>query len=174
MKIVLFIFLLFISPETSQAQISRDDALDASGNSRNQQNMGNPGEELRYRAAVKHEEESHREMVERAVEIEEIGADLLKSYDQRKSFSREDLKRLERMEKLARKIRGKAGGSDAQTSTETPPAQLTAALTRLAELAEQLNESVKKTSRLVVSATVIERSNELIELIKVIKSFGRT
>ena len=88
-------------------------------------------------------------------------------------MSRDDLKRLERIEKLARKIRGNSGGSDGEKEIESPPAELGPAVTRLAELSEKLNEGVKKTSRMVISATVIEHSNELIKLIKVIRTFVR-
>jgi len=74
------------------------------------------------------------------------------------------------MEKLARKIRGGTGGSDDDAPLENAPRQLDKALARLAEVSGQLNKSVQKTSRLVISASVINSSNELIELIKHIRS----
>ena len=52
-----------------------------------------------------------------------------------------------------------------------PPNQVEGAVTRLAKLACDLKESVSKTSRLVVSGTVIEHSNEMIELIRHIRTF---
>ena len=166
--------LLMVFAGSAQAQINRDDSPDASGNTRGQQsNLGNPADELRYRAAIRHEEENYLEMVERADEIGDLGSQLAESFDSKKGLSRDDLKRLERIEKLARKIRGNSGGSDGEKEIESPPAELGPAVTRLAELSEKLNEGVKKTSRMVISATVIEHSNELINLIKVIRTFVR-
>ena len=53
---------------------------------------------------------------------------------------------------------------------ENPPDRLADAVARLAEISDTLNKSVQKTSRLVISAAVIKHSNELIELIKRIRS----
>ncbi|MDQ3803532.1 MAG: hypothetical protein M3416_06840 [Acidobacteriota bacterium] len=133
--------------------------------------LGSPEAELLKRAEIRHEEESHKEMVERADETVRLGGDLRDAFVKYKGFNREDLKRLERMEKLARKIRSGAGGSDDDEQLKDPPAQLDQAVARLAEVSEKLGESVRKTSRLVVSAAVIEGSNELIELIRHIRTF---
>jgi hypothetical protein len=51
-----------------------------------------------------------------------------------------------------------------------PPGQVEDAVTRLAKLSCDLKESVSKTSRLVISAGVIRRSNEIIELIRHIRT----
>ncbi|HWS56098.1 MAG TPA: hypothetical protein VN228_18300 [Pyrinomonadaceae bacterium] len=133
--------------------------------------FGSPEAELLKRAEIRHEEESHREMVERADETVRLGTDLLDAFGRQKSFSRDDLKRLEKMEKLARKIRGGAGGSDDDEQLEDPPAQLDQAVARLADVSGKLGQSVRKTSRLVVSGAVIKHSNELLELIRHIRAF---
>ena len=133
--------------------------------------LGSPEAEILKRAEIRHEEENYREMVERADETEQLGLGLRETFDKYKSLSREDLKRLERMEKLARKIRGGAGGSDDDEQLKDPPAQLDQAVARIAEVSEKLGESVRKSSRLVVSGAVIKSSNELIELIRHVKTF---
>jgi hypothetical protein len=133
--------------------------------------MGSPEEEILRRAEIRHSENSHKEMVERAYETAQIGDEILASFKKSQALGRDDLKKLERMEKLARKIRGGAGGSDDEAPLDNPPAKLEAAITRLAELSETLKKSVRKTSRLVISASVINNSNELIELIRHIRSF---
>jgi hypothetical protein len=131
--------------------------------------LGSPAEEMIRRAEIRHDEESHQEMVERADEAAQIGDEILASYKKNSSLTRDDFKRLERLEKLARKIRGSAGGSDAADLPD-PPGKIEGAVTRLAELSDTLKKSVKKTSRLVISAAVIEDSNELIELIRHIRT----
>lgn len=170
-SLLLSILITLFFAATAQAQL-RDDSLDASNTPRNAQQQPNPAEEMRYRAAVRHEEETHREVIERAEEIGEISTELLKRYDAQKNLGREDLKSLERIEKLARKIRGSAGGSDIE-QIESPPDKLDAAVERLSKLSDQLKDGVKKTSRMVVSAKVIQRSNELIQVVKIIKNFVR-
>ena len=132
--------------------------------------MGSPEEEMLRRAEIRHEEENHKEMVERADEAAQIGDDILASFTRNNSLTRDDLKRLERLEKLARKIRGGAGGSDDDEQLRDPPGKIEGAVKKLAELSGALKESVSKTSRLVISAAVIERSNEVIELIRHIRS----
>lgn len=132
--------------------------------------IGSPEEEIIRRAEIRHEEDSHKEMVERADETALIGEQILNSFQKNKSLGKDDLKKLDRMEKLARKIRGSAGGSDDEAPLDNPPQELEKALARLAELSEQLHKGVQKTSRLVISAAVINSSNELIELIKHIRS----
>ena len=132
--------------------------------------LGTPEEEILRRAQIKHEEESHKEMVERADETAKIGVEILDSFNKSKSLSRDDLKKLDRMEKLARKIRSNAGASDDEDGPEDPPGQVGDVIKRLAEVSDTLKKNVQKTSRLVISAAVIKNSNELIGLIRRIKS----
>lgn len=132
--------------------------------------MGSPEAEMLRRAEIRHEEQTHREMVERADEAAQIGDQLLASFKKNNSLTRDDQKRLERLEKLARKIRGGAGGSDGEEELSDPPFQIESAVTRLAKLSCDLKQSVSKTSRLVISANVIRRSNEMIELIRHIRT----
>ncbi len=132
--------------------------------------FGTPEEEMLMRAEIRREEETHKEMVERADEAVQIGDELLASYKKNNALTHEDLKRLEKLEKLARKIRGGAGGSDDEESLSDPPGQIGDGVTRLAKLTGDLKESVSKSSRLVVSGNVIRRSNEMIELIRHIRT----
>ncbi len=165
--------LALLAPAAAaQAGSQVNPPTDASGQNPRRE-IGSPEEEIIRRAEIKHEEESHKDMVERADETALIGEQLLNTFQKSKSFSKDDLKKLDRMEKLARKIRGGAGGSDDDSPLENPPQQLEKAVTRLAEISGQLNKSVQKTSRLVISAAVINSSNELIELIKHIRSIPR-
>ncbi|MET0645550.1 MAG: hypothetical protein ABW208_02950 [Pyrinomonadaceae bacterium] len=122
------------------------------------------------RAEIRRDEETHKDMVERADEVAQLGDQLLASFKKNNSLTRDDQKRLERLEKLARKIRGGAGGSDDEEKLSDPPVQIEGAVTRLAKLTCDLKQSVSKTSRLVISANVIQRSNEMIELIRHIRT----
>ena len=135
--------------------------------------LGSPQEEMIDRAIIKKEEANHKETLERARESAQLGAQLSASFERSNVLSRDDLKKLERLEKLARSIRSRAGGSDDEDMLEHPPRDLKEGLARLSKLAEELQKSVEKTSRHVISASVIERSNELIELIRHIRGFSQ-
>jgi hypothetical protein len=163
--------VIFVSLAVNvSAQVSHDDQMSAPPVPRRRGEIGSPAEEMLRRAEIKHEEESHSEMVERSDEAAQIGEEILDSFSKNKSLTADDFKKLERMEKLARKIRGSAGGSDKVEGSETPPGKIEAAVERLAAISGALKKSVAKTSRLVISAAVIKNSNEVIELIRHIRS----
>ncbi|MCA1593716.1 MAG: hypothetical protein LC754_13915 [Acidobacteria bacterium] len=133
--------------------------------------LNSPEEELKYKAVVKREQSAHRELLERADEVVKLGEEIRSAFEHNKTLTREEWKKLDRMEKLTRKIRSGAGGSDDDELLKDSPHKLDIAVARLCELSGLIDKSIKKTSRLTVSATVIERSNELIELIKRIRTF---
>jgi len=164
--------LLFALSVCASAQTKPDpqDVRQSDPSQKSGEDMGPAAEEIMRRAEIRREEDSHKEMVERADEAAQIGDEILTAYKKKKSLSGDDLKKLERLDKLAHKIRGGAGGSDDDEVLENPPDRLADAVARLAEISDTLNKSVQKTSRLVISAAVIKHSNELIELIKRIRS----
>lgn len=133
--------------------------------------FGSPEAEIKYRATVRHAESTHKEMVERAKENLQLVSEVRASFDVAKSLGAAELKKLEKIEKLARKIRGAAGGGDDDEVLKDPPAKLEGAVARLSDVSGELLRRVEKTSRFVTSASVVERSNELIELVRHIKAF---
>ena len=169
---VLIAALVALHPAAASAQLPLAVQAQPSPDQKPQRSsdFGSPEEEMLRRAEIRREEETHKEMVERADEAAQLGDQLLTSYRKNNSLTRDDQKRLERLEKLARKIRGGAGGSDDEEELSDPPGQIEDAVTRLAKLTGELKESVSKTSRLVISANVIQRSNEMIELIRHIRT----
>ena len=165
--LTLFAALLAFAPVAASAQVNGADQPRPQRPS----DFGSPTEEMLHRAEIRREEESHKEMVERADEAVQIGDELLASFKKNNSLTHDDLKRLEKLEKLARKIRGSLGGSDDAEELSDPPGQIEGAVERLAKLTGDLKESVSKTSRLVISGNVIRRSNEVIELVRHIRTF---
>ena len=164
----LILALVALNPFGASAQVAGADQ--PSPRAQRASDFGRPEEEMLRRAEIRREEETHKGMVERADEAAQIGDVLLASYKKNNALTRDDQKRLERLEKLARKIRGGAGGSDDEEGLSDPPVQIEGAVTRLVKLTCDLKESVSKTSRLVISAGVIRRSNEMIELIRHIRT----
>jgi len=167
--IVLILAFVALNAVGASAQVAGADQ--SSPRSPRASDFGRPEEEMLRRAEIRREEETHKDMVERADEAAQLGDELLASYKKNNALTRDDQKRLERLEKLARKIRGGAGGSDDEEGLSDPPGKMESAVTRLAKLACELKESVSKTSRLVVSGHVIRHSNEMIELVRLIRTF---
>jgi hypothetical protein len=95
---------------------------------------------------------------------------LCAAYEHAKSLGHPDLKKLDRMEKLTRRIRSEAGGSDGEGSADTQVLHFDNAIARLRDVAEALRKGVEKTPRQVVSATVIERANELLSIIRFVRT----
>jgi hypothetical protein len=135
--------------------------------------MGSAEEEMLARQDLKAAEKDHEENLERAREAVQLSTEIRDAYLHNKALGRIELKKLERLEKLTRKIRSEAGGSDGEVTIEDPPIQMEPALTRITEISEKMRKVVEKTPRQVVSASVIEHSNELLEIIRYIHSFTR-
>ena len=75
-------------------------------------------------------------------------------------------------EKLTRKIRNEAGGSETDADVKDIPTAMESAVKWTAELADDLKKLVEKTPRHVVSASVIDQANKLLGLIQHLR-YGR-
>lgn len=131
-----------------------------------------PSEEMLKSVEIRRSEETYKENLERARETVQLSAEVRDTFKQQSSLSATELKKLARIEKLARSIRNDAGGGEDDTTLTDPPKSLDAALQRLAEMCEAFRKKVEKTPRHVVSAAVITAANQLIELTRLIKTFG--
>jgi len=123
-------------------------------------------EEMRIKRLISHAQKEHQQNVQRAEQLSCLGAEIGTTFKQKHELGRDDLKKLDKLEKLTKSIRGAAGGSDDASKTEDMPTDLPAVISKMTELADALREEVKKTPRQVISATVIDRANVLLELIR--------
>jgi hypothetical protein len=173
MRVFLLPVIFFSLSVVAAAQSSDNSTPLIPGHGRDVKQENLLEEEMIQRAAIRRGEESHKEMVERAKENARLGAFLSSAVDEKSALAGDDLKKLERMESLARKIRGESGGSDDGETVQNPPRDLVTALKLLAETSDDLLKKVEKTSRLVASASVVQRSNEVIQLIRHVKTLVR-
>ena len=172
--------LIFIGAQCARGQTPLPSPPDASSNSRDgkdkdDERYGSPEAEMRAKAVIKEEKKRYDEHVERAREVFQLASQVSKSYETRKQFSSEDQKKLERMEKLTKRIRNDAGGSDSDNNVEIkdiPPAMVDL-IKKAADWADQLKELVEKTPRQVVSAAVIDQANKLIGLVQHIRGSNK-
>jgi len=129
-------------------------------------------EEMRAKRAIKIAEKEHEDNLKRAKELSDLAKELRESSKSKSTLDRDDTKRLERLEKLTKKIRGEAGGEDEEVKIVDRPTDAKTALTQIVEKAESLAKSVQDTPRQVVSASVIGSANVLLELIRIVRTFG--
>lgn len=128
-------------------------------------------EEMRSKRAISFAEKEYRDNLNRARNLSILGTVINTAFKQKKSLDPEDLKKLEKAEKLAKGIRDAAGGSEDKVKMEKPPKDLATALGMFEELAESLKSKVEKTPKRVVSAAVIDEANVLLEVIRVVRAF---
>lgn len=122
------------------------------------------------RMQIKRAEAEHKKRVEDAKQAAEI-AELLTSEAKENRLDRSADKKLREIEKAAKRIRNDAGGSDDDKPLETPPANLEDALKQLCDVTKRLTDEMGKTSRHVISASVISETSELIRLVKVVRGY---
>ena len=121
---------------------------------------------MRARQVLKAEKKQYDENVARAREASYLASELVKTYEQKKSFNSEDAKKFERLEKLTKKIRSEAGGSESEPDVKDIPGVIEAAVKQVGEMADDLCKMVEKTPRHVISAAVIDQANKLLGLLQ--------
>ena len=130
-------------------------------------------EEMRAKRAIKMAEKDHEENLKRAREIAQLGKELNDNLKDKSALDRDSIKKVERLEKLTKKVRGEAGGEDEEVEIPNRPSDLPATVAQIAEASEALSKNVIDTPRQVVSASVIVKANVLLELIKMARNFAR-
>ncbi len=132
-----------------------------------------PHREMLREMAHKREEEDYKEHRSRAKENAQLALELQEAFARQKTFQSPDLKKLSRMEKLSRQIRNNAGGEENRDELKEAPPQVEEALERLVKLSGELQKRIESTPRQVVSMAIIKRANEVVELVKHIRSLYR-
>lgn len=127
---------------------------------------------------IEREKKDYEELLERSQEAVRLSEELEKSFTSANKLSAADQKKLDRLEKLVKKIRGELGGDDdgdaelpEKNKTESP-STLGSAFQTLQTNASQLLSEIKKSTRYSVSVVAIQTSNALLKLVKFIR-FGK-
>jgi len=119
--------------------------------------------------AIRFAEKEYQENLDRARDLSTLGAAIVASFEEKNSLDQEDIKKLDKVEKLAKGIRRAAGGSEDDSEMEKPPTDMNAAVKMLGDLSHSLKEKVEKTPKHVISAAVIDEANVLLELIRIVR-----
>jgi hypothetical protein len=158
-------------PATTSPSVGPPSAEKDKSDSDDKPPLGSIEDEMRVRRMIKLAEKEYKENVERAREAADLGAQLRDTAKEGHSFGHDETRKLERLEKLTKKIRTEAGGSDEDDSINNPPGELQSALTRLADVSESLYKTIEKTPRQVISASIIAQANAVLQLSKIARNF---
>lgn len=148
------------TPEPSLPRIGRADDPDP---------MTSIEEEMRAKRAIKYAEKEYQQNIERAHELSELSSQLGESFKKNHRLDREDLKKLDRLEKLTKAIRSAAGGSDSEKDEDKHSFDFSINVKKMLGVVDSLAERVEKTPRHVISAAVIDEANVLLELIRLVR-----
>jgi len=149
-------------PSASSGQDDKDD-----------DDMPRSFEDMLARRRIELAKKEYEENLSRAREAVEISTTLKDTFQDKSGLDQAGVKKLERIEKLTKKIREQAGGSESDDTGSSLPHDLRAALAKLNDSAISLRDTMEKTPRHVVSFTVIERANEVLDLVKLLKNNPR-
>lgn len=139
-----------------------------------EQRLGSIEDEMRAKRAIRYAEENYKKNLDRAREVAELAKDLNTTFKSSCVLGREDLKKLDKIERLTKQIRSNAGGSGDKVVLKDLPDSLSSALGRVEEISDSLRERVEKTPRQVISASIIGEANVLLELIGLVKNMSRS
>lgn len=156
-------------PTFPQRGSQRPSPFDPEGNQNENRGFHSVDEEMKTKQAIRSADKEYHENLARARDLSSLGAAIVTSYGQKHVLDHEDIKKLEKIEKLAKGIRSAAGGSEDDTAMDKPPADMDAAVKMLGTLSNSLKEEVQKTPKKVISAIVIDKANVLLELVRMVR-----
>ncbi len=123
---------------------------------------------------IEREKKDYAELLARGEEAVKLSDELEKSFAQNNQISSTDQKKLDRLEKLVKKIRNELGGDDGDKSAELDdkPLSVINALKTLQNNTVKLVDELRKTTRYSVSVVAVESSNLLLKVVRFLR-FGK-
>ncbi len=122
---------------------------------------------------IKKEEKDYQELIKRGEEAVQLGTELNKSLESAQNFSPEDEKRLDRLEKLVKKIRVELGAEDDKKDDPENEIEKSyntrAAVKNIQEDTVNLLSEIKKIGRHSISVVAVENSNSLLKLVRFLR-----
>lgn len=125
---------------------------------------------MRAKREIQAADKAHKDNVNRARNLASLGSELCESYKANAHLTREDLKALDKAEKLAKNLRESLGGSKDDVELAERPLDVASGLEKISTLAASLRDKVEKTPKRVISAEVIDEANVLLQLIRWVRA----
>ena len=120
---------------------------------------------------IEREKKDYEELHGRGKEAVKLSDELEKSFSQNNQISADDRKKLDRLEKLVKKIREGIGGKDDDETVEFAerPSSIFSALKTLQSNTIKLVDELQKTSRYSISVVAVESSNLLLKVVSFLR-----
>lgn len=182
----LFVSLAFVLL-TAFAVSAQADASTPSGRAAPKEDLPKNIQESLVKQRIEREKKDFQEMIERGEEALKLSEELEKSVAQNSKLSSQDQIKLERLEKIVKKIRKELGGDDDNgelsasfkeaengevgAEKEDKPLSVSSAIKVLQSSAAKLVEELKKTTRFSISAMAIQSSNALLKIVKFVQFY---
>lgn len=115
-------------------------------------------------------EKEHKEMISASSEMNHLARSLLRIPQTQCQFTIDDKKKIEKIEKLAKKVRSEQGAGG--NKLENKPENVYIALERLHKATQIIEEESRKVNRHSISLVLIEQVNEVLGLTKEIKKMN--
>lgn len=160
--------LVFVAAATVFASAQGADASSRSGVPQ-KEDLPTGIKESLAKQRIEREKKDFAEMLERGEEALKLSEQLEKSYAEKNQFSAEDQKKLDRLEKVVKKIRNEIGGDDGDEESAEKPSSISKALETLKLNTSKLVGELKKTSRYSVSVIAVESSNALLKVVRFLR-----
>lgn len=120
---------------------------------------------------IDREKKDFAELLARGKEAVKLSEELEKSFSENNQLSTEDQKKLDRLEKVVKKIRNEIGADedDEDAQKENKPLSILNALKTLKDNTVRLVDELGKTTRYSVSVIAIESSNALLKVVRFLR-----
>ena len=128
-------------------------------------------EEMRIRMAIERADGEHRKVLDDVQKLAGLSAEFVAAFRNRGSLTPDDMKTLNNIRKLAKRILSHAGGDEVDDDTkEIDKLTVAEAVEHLQIAVDQIKDETISRTRHIVSATVIANSNQVINLSQLIRS----
>lgn len=179
---IAFAFVLL----TAFAVNAQGDASTSNGRPAAKEDLPKNIKETLEKQRIEREKKDYQEMLERGEEALKLSDELEKSVAQTSKLSSQDQAKLERLEKIVKKIRKELGGDDddgdeksgvksetsiVEAENDGQPLNVVSAIKRLQSSAAKLVAELKKTTRFSISAVAIQSSNALLKIVKFVQFY---
>lgn len=122
---------------------------------------------------IERNKKDHEKMLENGEEAVRLSEELATSFERTNQFSSKDAEKLERIEKLVKKIRNELGADDAEEKDEAKPSTMESAIKILRKTTVGLLDELKKTTRYSISVVAIQSSNSLLDIVRFLRFWKR-
>ncbi len=149
------------------------DAQDATsrGGDRTKEDLPKGIKENLAKQRIEREKEDYAELLQRGEEALKLSNELEKSFAENNQLSAADQKKLDRLEKVVKKIRNEIGADDDDKAVEVDnkPLSVLSALNTLQNNTVKLVDELKKSTRYSISVVAVESSNLLLKVVRFLK-----